>query len=118
VTAIPEPRVSWAGRHAVVRMPAEIDVLSSASVSDQLSAVAAQRPDAITVDMTGTAYCDSAGIRALTSARQLTAERGGQLRLAVGDSPVARILQLTGLDQVLPLYRDVEQSLAIPLDRT
>jgi anti-sigma B factor antagonist len=114
--ATSELEVSWAGRHAVVRMPAEMDVVNSGCLSDQLSAVAAQLPEVITVDMTATVFCDSAGIAALAKARQLAAAGGGQLRLAVGDSPVGRILQLTGLDQVVPIYRDVGQSLATPFD--
>ena len=65
--------------------------------------------------MTTTAFCDSAGgIRALVRAHELTAATGGQLRLAVGESPVAGVLQLTGLDQVLPVYRDARQSLGSP----
>jgi hypothetical protein len=37
-----------------------------------------------------------------------------EFRLALGGSPVARILQLTGPDEVVPLYRDVPHSLATP----
>ena len=39
------------------------------------------------------------------------AANGGELRLAVGGSPCTRILELTGLDQVLPIYRTVQESL-------
>ena len=39
---------------------------------------------------------------------------GGEPRLALGDSPTARIIQLTGLDQIVPVYRSVQQSLATP----
>lgn len=106
--------VRWSGRHAVVTMPAEIDVANSSGVDDLLAAVAARSPDVITADMTGTVFCDSAGVHALTRAHRLAAANGGELRLAIGDSPVARILQLMGLDQVMPVYHDVQQSLATP----
>jgi len=39
---------------------------------------------------------------------------GGEPRLALGDSPTARIIQLAGLDQIVPVYRSVQQSLATP----
>ena len=64
--------------------------------------------------MTATEFCDSAGVRALVRAHEQAAAGGAELRLALGDSPAARIIQLIGLDQTVPLYRDVQQSLATP----
>jgi len=95
-------------------MPAEIDITNSASVDSVLAGVAAQRPDVITADMTATVFCDSSGIHALARAHRRTTADGGELRLAVGTSPAVRVLQLTGLDQVLPMFGDVTQSLAAP----
>jgi anti-anti-sigma factor len=95
-------------------MPDEIDLGNSGDVDEQLKAVAGQAPDLITADLTGTVFCDSAGVYVLTRTRELVAARGGELRLALGDSPVARIFELTGLDQIIPVYRDVRQSLDTP----
>jgi phosphoserine phosphatase RsbU/P len=106
--------VRWSGRHAVVTMPEEIDVTNAPGLAAALAAVSGQSPEVITADLTATSFCDSAGIEALARASQLAATSGAELRLALGDSPVARILQLTGLDAVLPLYRDVGHSLATP----
>ncbi len=107
-----DPRVRWSGRHAVVTMPEEIDVTNTPGLAGLLAAVAAQSPEVITADLTATGFCDSAGVEVLARSGQLAATRDAEFRLAIGDSPVARILQLTGLDTVLPLYRDVEHSLA------
>jgi anti-anti-sigma factor len=106
--------VRWSGRHAVVTMPEEIDVTNAPGVAAALAAVSGQSPEVITADLTATSFCDSAGIEALARASRLAATSGAELRLALGDSPVTRILQLTGLDAVLPLYRDVGHSLATP----
>jgi anti-anti-sigma factor len=97
-------------------MPDEIDVTNSAGVGSLLAGVAAERPDVITADMTGTNFCDSSGIHVLARAHRLTTANGGELRLAVGVSPAVRVLQLTGLDQVVPVFADVQQSLATPRD--
>jgi anti-sigma B factor antagonist len=97
-----------------VIMPAEIDMTNASDVSDLLAAVAGQSPQVITADMTATEFCDSAGVRALLRAHEQAAAGGAEPRLALGDSPAARIIQLTGLDQIVPLYRDVQQSLATP----
>jgi anti-sigma B factor antagonist len=77
-----------------------------------LTAVAGQSPEVITADLAATGFCDSAGVEVLARTSQLAATRDAEFRLAIGDSPVTRILQLTGLDTVLPLYRDVGHSLA------
>jgi anti-anti-sigma factor len=106
--------VRWSGRHVVVTMPTEIDAANSATVTDQLSAVLSERPEMITADLTGTRFCDSAGVLAVARAAEHSAASGAELRIALGDSPVARVFQLTGLDQVMRVYRDVQQSLDSP----
>jgi anti-sigma B factor antagonist len=105
-----ELHVSWCGRHAIVTMPEEIDLGNSADVGEQLKTVAGQSPELVTADLTSTVFCDSAGVYVLTRAHELVSANGGELRLALGDSPVARIFQLTGLDKIMPVYRDVRQS--------
>ncbi len=110
-------RVRWSGRHAIVTMPGEIDVINAPDVAELLSAAAAGSAEVITADLTTTVFCDSAGIQVLARTRDMAAARGAEFRLALGGSPVARILQLTGLDEVMPLYRDVPDSLAAPAAR-
>ena len=113
----PELQVAWSGSHAVVAMPEEIDAANSAGVAAQLSAVIGRSPGVVTADLAGTVFCDSSGIRALARARELAAAAGTEMRLAVGDSPVTRMLQLTGLEQLMPPYRDARHSLATPRDQ-
>lgn len=113
----PVPEVRWSGRHAVLTMPTEIDLGNSAAVGELLSAIVGQSPDVISADMTATEYCDSAGIHAVARAHERAVASDVELRLVIGHSPVARILQLTGLDQVVPVYPDVQQSLANPPNR-
>jgi anti-sigma B factor antagonist len=112
-----QPAVSWAGRHAVVILPAEIDITNSGEVCDLLLSVIRQDPDTITADLARTTFCDSAGIHAIVRANRQARSRGAELRLAVGESPVNRVLELTGLDQVMPVYRDVQQSRDTPRTR-
>jgi phosphoserine phosphatase RsbU/P len=112
-----DPRIQWSGRHAVVTMPGETDVVNAADVAELISAAASGSPEVITADLTATVFCDSAGVEVLARARDMAAARGLEFRLALGGSPVARVLQLTGLDEVVPLYRDVPHSLATPAVR-
>ena len=112
-----ERGVRWSGRHAVVTMPTEMDITNASGVSDLLAAVIGQSPELITADMTATAFCDSSGVSALARAHELAAASGIELRLALGGSPAARVVQLIGLDQIMPVYHDVQQSLATPGNR-
>jgi anti-anti-sigma factor len=114
MTTSGELAVRWSGRHVVVTMPTEIDAANSAAVTDQLSAVLRERPELITADLTSTRFCDSAGVQAVAHAAEQSAASGAELRIALGNSPVARVFQLTGLDQVMRAYRDVQQSLDAP----
>ncbi|HEX9066895.1 MAG TPA: STAS domain-containing protein [Streptosporangiaceae bacterium] len=110
----PDATVLWDGRRAVVTLPAEIDVTNSARLDELLAEVAGQRPVIMVADMTGTSFCDSSGIHALAHAYRLAAANGGEFRVAIGASPAVRVLQLTGLDQVLPVYDDLRQALDAP----
>jgi phosphoserine phosphatase RsbU/P len=112
-----DPRIRWSGRHAIVTMPGETDVINAPDVAELISAAVAGSPEVITADLTATVFCDSAGVEVLARGRELAAAGGVEFRLALGGSPVARILQLTGLDEVMPLYPDVPHSLARPAAR-
>jgi anti-sigma B factor antagonist len=56
---------------------------------------------AIRVDLRGLSFIDSSGIRALLTANALAAERGQTLTVVRADPGVHRVLELTGLDDVL-----------------
>jgi anti-sigma B factor antagonist len=109
-----QPAVSWSGRHAVVILPGEIDITNSGEVCALLLSVIRQDPDTITADLAHTTFCDSAGIHAIVRANRQARSRGAELRLVIGESPVNRVLELTGLDQIMPVYRDVQQSRDTP----
>jgi anti-anti-sigma factor len=105
--------VVWRGRHAVVTLPAEIDLTNAAGVYRLLAAVAAQSPEVVTADLTGTAFCDSAGLNSLLRAHRVIEASHGELRIALGQSPVRRIVELSGVDQVLTVFTTVEESLEV-----
>lgn len=98
--------------HVVVTAPAEIDMINVADLSSLLNA-ACRSTDVITVDMTATMFCDVAGVRALLRAQDLAKTTGGELRLATSSPAVLRVLRLTDLDQTMPVYADVRQSLCL-----
>lgn len=70
-----ERDIRWSGQHAIVTMPAEMELTNSSDVSDLLAAAASQSPEVITADMTATMFCDSAGVHALARAHELAARQ-------------------------------------------
>jgi anti-sigma B factor antagonist len=97
----------------VVSMPAEIDLANAGRVGEQLCTAASPGVTVIVADLTGTEFCDSAGIRTLLRARDDVAASHAQLRLAVArGGAVRRALQAIGLQHVLPVYPTVAAALA------
>jgi len=97
----------------VVTAPSEIDT----TTVGQLRAVLRQRQSrgrtTMVVDMTGTQFCDSAGVRELVRAHQRALARGGALRLVMpADGAIRRVFTVTGLDRIIPHFATLEQALA------
>lgn len=98
---------------AIVRMPAEIDLANSGAASQELSRVIATGARIVIADLTGTAYCDAAGLRALLTSHDQAAARSAQLRFAIAPSgAVRRVVDLTGLHRVLAVYPTVAAAVA------
>jgi len=98
----------------VVTAPAEIDVTTAGELRAMLAEWAARGHITLVVDMTGTEFCDSAGLTVLVRAHKQALAQGGQLRLALPTSgTVLRVFTLTGLDRVIPHFASLEQALAL-----
>lgn len=100
------------GVPAVVTLPAEIDFTNAKEVSDQICAVIGPGVTAVIADLTATIFCDSSGLRHLLLAHKRASAAGAQLRFAIPSaSPVRRILQLTGTDDVLAVYQSLDEAI-------
>jgi anti-sigma B factor antagonist len=111
------PDDSWSfqlvGGVPVVTAPAEIDASSAGQLRAVLAGWAARGHTTLVVDLTGTRFCDSAGLTALVRAYQQALFDNGDLRVVLPASgSVPRVLSLTGLDQLLPHFTGLEQALA------
>jgi len=98
------------GQHTVIRMPAEIDAANADEVRQALLAAATPGTAILIIDMSGTTFCDSAGVHAIIAAYKQAAAVDTQLRLVA--PAVMRILTLVGVDQLVPLYPTLQAALA------
>ena len=91
------------GSLAVVTLPEEIDLLNVSGIHQGLDELIGTGPATLVVDMTGTRYCDSAGIATLVRIAKAARTARVPLRVAVSD-PVARIMRLLGAERVIDVY--------------
>jgi len=95
----------------VVTAPEEIDLANAAGLRAALFEVAGPGRALVIVDMSRTRFCDSAGLNALVAAARQARADGGEVRLVVVGEAVSRIVALTGVDRVIPVYASLEDAL-------
>ncbi|MFJ8148852.1 STAS domain-containing protein [Streptomyces sp. NPDC096094] len=95
----------------ILTVHGEIDHTSADQLHEALAADGGEAPPRTVLDLRAVTFMDSSGINILIVAHQ-TAESGqGWLRLAGPTESVRRVLQLVGLDTVIPCYPTVSQAL-------
>jgi anti-sigma B factor antagonist len=96
----------------VVTAPEEIDLTNVDGLRAALLEAAADGSTALVVDMTRTRFCDSAGFRVLVDAHKRAVAEGGAVLLAVPAAAVLRVLEITGIDQVIPSFASLDEAVA------
>jgi anti-anti-sigma factor len=84
---------------AVITVAGELDVSNAHELQTVVRSIAANHAGPLVFDLSGLRYIDSAGIAVLLDA----ASRRGTVRLRDPSAAVRRVVELTGLSEVLPL---------------
>jgi anti-anti-sigma factor len=103
-------RIRREGPQAIITMPAEIDADNADQVRQALLSAASPELPVLIIDMSGTTFCDSAGVQAVIAAHRQAETAGTQLRLVAGS--VLRIFQVIGADQLIPIYPTLAEAQA------
>jgi anti-sigma B factor antagonist len=94
------------GTSEIVALAGELDMANAPVVSETLDALAdTARP--VIVDLSDLAFIDSSGIHAIVSPRPQQT-----VVLVCPPGNIQRVLSVTKLDRVLPVYETVDQALA------
>lgn len=96
----------------VTSVRGSIDALTAAALAEHLAAHLAAGRVAVVADMSGVDYTSSAGLRALLGALKDARQRGGDLRLAGVQSPVRRVLELSGFTSIVRIYEQPDEAVA------
>lgn len=93
--------VEQADDRAVVGARGELDLATAPQLEDALMPPL-NAGAAVALDLRGLDFMDSTGVRVIVAAHLAAQEHGGALVVcAVPDGPVARVLEISGLDTVL-----------------
>ncbi len=96
----------------VVRAFGEIDVASAPILREQLEAALEGGASTVIVDLLDVTFLDSTGLGVLVGAMSGCQGRNGTLRLVVGERRILKVLEITGLRAVFPLFSTLEEALA------
>jgi anti-anti-sigma factor len=88
------------GDTIVIVLTGELDLHSSELLATTVADALATGPGAVDIDGERLSFADSAGLRALLSAREAAEEKDVRLRLVNVSAPLGRLLDMTGLRDV------------------
>ena len=93
------------GAVTIARIEGEVDASNATEIGERLRASLTNHSAALIVDLGATTYLDSAGIDLLFALAQELHRRRQQLHLVVvPESPIARLLAITGLDPAVATH--------------
>lgn len=98
---------------AIARLVDDLDASNVAEVGAALASSVRKDQWGLVIDMSELRYLDSSAMRLLVEVKRRLERRRQSLRAAVpADSPVRRVLDLTGIASVLPLTLTVSEAIA------
>lgn len=98
---------------AVVRFPAEVDLLNAPAIRDQLLRLLSAGVPALVLDLTGTAFLDSAGVHTIVRTQDRCAALSVPLAAAVPETgTVRRVFEVTALPRLIATATDLGSACA------
>lgn len=106
VTVLPD-----ADGTTVMRLVGEAD-LSTTALRDALATEIAGNPRLLLIDLAALTFIDSGATQMIIGAYQALSLGGGTLALVHPHDTVGRVLELTGISEVIPVYANVNEAIA------
>lgn len=99
-------RETLPGGAVVVRVEGELDLATSDSFEDALGA--SDPGGRIVIDLRECTFIDSSAVRLLVEAARAAQESEGKVSLVTRDPGILRVLEIAGVDTMLPVHDSVE----------
>ena len=99
---------------AVVRASGDIDLTTAPRLREQLVKLVVGGQPRVILDLQAVDFVDSTGLGVIVGMLKRTRSQGGDLRLVSTRNGLRKILEMTALDQALPLAATVQEALTDP----
>jgi anti-sigma B factor antagonist len=97
---------------AVLHLRGELDAETSEKLRTTLAELLERPVPRIVVDLTDLKFCDSVGLSAFITSKQVITARGGWLSFA-GPSPfLTRLLETVGLSKYFAIFPEIDDAIA------
>lgn len=93
---------------AVLSIAGEVDMFSSPQARNAIMELVKQRVPRVIVELSGVSYMDSSGVATLIEGLQLCQKYNGKLVVAGLRDNVREVFELTRLDKIFEIFKDVE----------
>ena len=97
---------------AVLHLRGELDADTAAELRSTLAELLERPVPRIVVDLTDLKFCDSVGLSAFITSKQVIASRGGWLSFAGANPFLMRLLVTVGLSRYFPIFPEVDDAIA------
>lgn len=98
--------------HAVVSIVGELDAATAPGLRDELLTLAGHGVDRVVLDCRRLGFVDSFGLGVIVAAKKRLSQQGNALCLVASPEQrtLLRVLEITGLDEVLPIHATVAEA--------
>src|SRR5262245_53721645 len=95
-----------------INLSGRMDIAGSQQIDRKLAELTAPPSRAVVVDLAKVGFLASAGIRMLLINAKALQSRGGKMVLLNPEASVAKVLELSGLDVTIGVFRDLKAACA------
>jgi anti-sigma B factor antagonist len=94
--------------HHIIRMTGDLDIATAPELRAHLLTLIEDGQNTFAVDLDGLDFIDSSGLGVLLGGLKRVRGTGGELALICSSEHLLKVLRITGLNSVFPIYVSVD----------
>ncbi|HET9259975.1 MAG TPA: STAS domain-containing protein [Acidimicrobiia bacterium] len=92
-----------------IEVEGEVDLATVDELQQAIDAVFADSAEGLVVDLTGSSFMDSTGLKALVMSNRKFDEAGRSFAIAVSAGPISRLVDLSGVNTTIRTVDSVDE---------